>query len=116
MLSVSPANSLDAYSADYFAARKRFREACERGGWQQQSLPIDAPSPTGEPLSIDVAVLGAARPESAIVVTSGLHGVEGPFGSAVQLAVVESLAPDWRPPAGAAIVMLHALNPFGFAW
>jgi hypothetical protein len=47
-------------------------------------------------------------------VTSGLHGVEGFFGSAVQAALLESTYSDWRPPIGAAIVFLHALCPFGF--
>ncbi len=53
---------------------------------------------------------------SALVVSSGVHGVEGFFGSAVQLAFLEKLPPDWRPPEGAAVVLIHALNPFGFAW
>jgi hypothetical protein len=104
------------YSADYFAARRRFVAAARRLGWVHHSLPIDAPSPTGEPLSIDVAVAGSRSPRSAVVVSSGVHGVEGFFGSAVQLAFLDRLPPDWQPPDGAALVMIHALNPFGFAW
>jgi hypothetical protein len=38
------------------------------------------------------------------------------FGSAVQLAFLDRLSPEWRPPANASIILLHALNPFGFAW
>ena len=38
------------------------------------------------------------EPRSALVLSSGVHGVEGLFGSAVQLAFLEQLAPDWRPP------------------
>jgi predicted deacylase len=49
------------------------------------------------------------------VISSGVHGVEGLFGSAVQLALLERLA-AWQLPAGAAVVFLHAVNPFGFAW
>jgi Protein of unknown function (DUF2817) len=46
-------------------------------------------------------------------VSSGLHGIEGFFGSAVQLALIER----WRtgPPA-ARVVLIHALNPYGLAW
>jgi hypothetical protein len=29
---------------------------------------------------------------------------------------MESLPRHWRPPEGAAVVLIHALNPFGFAW
>jgi hypothetical protein len=111
-----PLAPADFYSSDYFSARKRFLAAAARLGFDLHSLPIDAPSPTAEPLSIDVAVAGSQRPTSAILVSSGVHGVEGFFGSAVQLAFLDRLPDRWRPPAGAALVMIHALNPFGFAW
>jgi hypothetical protein len=104
------------FSADYFSAKQRFLAACDRLAFEHHSLRIDAPSPTAEPLTIDIAVSGATRPSSALVVSSGVHGVEGFFGSAVQLGFLEQLPRDWRPPAGAAIVFIHALNPFGFAW
>jgi hypothetical protein len=45
-----------------------------------------------------------------------MHGVEGLFGSAVQSAFLEKLAAAWKPPVGTAVVMIHAVNPFGFAW
>ena len=53
------------------------------------------------------------RPSS---ISSGIHGVEGFFGSAVQLAFLDSLPPNWQPPPGTKFILLHALNPFGFAW
>jgi hypothetical protein len=104
------------YSADYFAARQRFLAACGRLGVAHHALQIDAPSPCAEPLTIDIAILGASAPTTALVLSSGVHGVEGLFGSAVQLAFLEQVAPNWRPPTGAAVVLIHAINPFGFAW
>ena len=109
-------SAVDYYSPDYFAAKTRFVAACDRLGLKRHSLPIEAPSPNNEPLTIDVAVAGDPRPTSALVVSSGVHGVEGFFGSAVQLAFLESLSPRWQPPPGAAFIFIHALNPFGFAW
>jgi predicted deacylase len=109
-------SAIDFYSPDYFAAKRRFVAACDRLGFERHSLPIDAPSPNGEPLTIDVALAGPPDPTRALVVSSGVHGVEGFFGSAVQLAFLEGLSPDWQPPAGAALIVMHALNPFGFAW
>lgn len=106
----------DFYSADYFAARQRFSAAAREHGFALRSLEIEAKSPTGERLTIDVAVAGEADPRSALVISSGIHGVEGVFGSAVQLAFLDSLAPDWKPPEGTAVILLHALNPYGFAW
>jgi Protein of unknown function (DUF2817) len=108
--------ALEYYSPDYFTAKARFVAACERLGFEVHSLPVDAPSPTDEPLTIEVAVAGAPRATSALVVSSGVHGVEGFFGSAVQLAFLEGLPPDWRPPPETSLVFIHALNPFGFAW
>jgi hypothetical protein len=106
----------DYFSPDYFTARERFIAACGARGFAHQSLAIDAPSTCEKLLTIDVAVAGDASPESALILSSGIHGVEGFFGSAVQLAFLDSLAPDWQPPAAAAVILLHALNPYGFAW
>ena len=103
------------YSADYFAARERFLAACAQLGLEHHALTVHAPSPRPEPLTIDVAIAGATKPSTAIVLSSGVHGVEGLFGSALQLAFLERLA-SWQPPAGAAVVLIHAVNPFGFAW
>lgn len=108
--------SRDYYSLDYFIARERFAAACRERGFRIESLPIDAASPNGAPLTIDVGIAGAEQPTSALVLSSGIHGVEGFFGSAVQLAYLDSLPGNWRPPDGAAVVLIHALNPFGFAW
>jgi hypothetical protein len=104
------------FSPDYFTAKQRFAAVCQRMGLELHSLAIDAPSPTEEPLTIDVALAGAPKPRSALVVSSGLHGVEGFFGSAVQLAFLEQLATNWRPPVPCALILIHAINPFGFAW
>jgi hypothetical protein len=50
-----------------------------------------------------------------MLVSSGLHGVEGFFGSAVQVAVLEGELLKAPLPARSAIVLVHALNPYGFA-
>jgi len=61
-------------------------------------------------------VLGAKSPTRAVVVSSGIHGVEGFFGSAVQAALLEDVLGGWVPAEDAALVLIHALNPYGFAW
>jgi hypothetical protein len=74
---------------------------------------IATTGPGGEKLSIDVARLGSPDATRVLLHTSGLHGVEGFAGSAVQLAALER-AP--AVPAGGAIVLVHVLNPYGMAW
>jgi hypothetical protein len=102
------------FPSDYFAARDRFRAAAARLGWACEAHPIAARGPTGEELTIDTALSPAAAGSPVLVVSGGVHGVEGPFGSAVQLAALDGWAKD-RPPAGVRCVFVHAVNPFGYA-
>ncbi len=76
-------------------------------------LPITARGPDGLELSIDIAVLGSSKPNRALVHTSGIHGVEGFVGSAVQLGLLKSL-PALKEDT--ALILVHVLNPFGMAW
>lgn len=104
------------FSADYARARQRFRAEAGRLGMSLASHPIAARGPQGEALSIDVATVGAPRSRRVLVVSSGLHGVEGFFGSAVQLAWLAQFASVADLPKTVRLVLVHALNPFGFAW
>ncbi len=104
------------FSPDYRTARDRFRAAAAARGAAAEAWPTPALGPDGRPLdlTIDAAILGSERPRQAVLVTGGLHGVEGFFGSAVQLALLEDALRGWSPPANTAVVVLHALCPFGF--
>jgi len=108
------------FSPDYFAARRRFRVAAQGCGLSLAAFPVSranefAGGASGEPLTIDVAITGDAQAESAIVITSGVHGVEGFFGSAVQLALLEALQTGQLSIASKQrLVLVHAINPFGF--
>ena len=97
------------FSADYFSARERFRRAagatCER-------LVLDARGPQGETLTIDIAWIGDTDARRVLLVTSGIHGVEGFAGSAAQCAFMRAHV---EPPPGLAFALVHALNPWGFA-
>ncbi len=105
---------MNPFSPDYARARQRFRKAISHLGWNVESHPIDVEGPNGEELSVDVAVSPSANASRAVVVTSGLHGIEGFFGSAVQIDFLERYAK--QPDAQVRLVFIHALNPYGFAW
>jgi hypothetical protein len=104
------------FSPDYTTARKRFREAAERLGWALEAYPIGAVGPQGEDLTVDMACSTLAESDRVLVLSSGLHGVEGFLGSAVQLALLERWKWKSASAPGVRCVLLHALNPFGFAW
>ncbi len=105
------------FSGSYFEARRRLLDAGAVHGARHETQPIAARGPRGEPLSLDVLEFGPAGAGAVLVVSSGLHGVEGYFGSAVQLAWLSNLAmATLRQSPVVRVVLLHALNPFGFAW
>ena len=106
---------LKYYSPDYATARTRFRKAAEQAGGRLTQLALTARGPAGEGLSIDLAWFGAESPTRALVHSSGIHGVEGFAGSAIQL---RWLLDDGIPelPEDVAVLLVHVLNPFGMAW
>ena len=101
------------FSEDYATARRRFLEAATALGAALYELRPRARAPDGNPLSIDIAWFGAPFPARALVHSSGLHGVEGFAGSAIQLALMER---SIDTPLDGAVLLVHALNPYGMAW
>ncbi len=102
------------FARRYEAARARFREAAARRGAppEETVLPGHA-GPDGETLAVDCVWLGPAHAADVVVAISGTHGIEGYGGSAVQSAW---LASGRALPPGMAVLMVHALNPWGMAW
>lgn len=104
------------FSRDYASARRRFRSAAGRAGGALSSYALaDRAGPSGEALAIDVARLGETEAQSALLVISGTHGVEGFAGSGCQVGLLEDRLHEALP-GSACLVLLHALNPYGFAW
>lgn len=108
-------SSLDAFSASYREARDKFVSAATRAGARIERIGHPERGPDGEELSTDVAWIGPRDADRVLVILSATHGVEGFAGSAVQV--------DWlnreegaRLPPGLAALLVHAINPYGFAW
>ncbi len=99
------------YSANYSEARRRFTEAVSLAGAHLSTY--DIPADSENDLAIDVASIG---PDGAptVVVSSGVHGVEGFLGSAVQLALLTQLS-QLPNSLNIRYILIHSLNPFGFA-
>ncbi len=74
----------NAFSPDYYSARTRFRELSRALIADVNAYPV---SSAGEDLTIDVSMLGDPQSKRTVIVSSGLHGVEGFAGSAIQLAL-----------------------------
>lgn len=106
------------FSSDYAEARAKFRAAAERAGAALAAhRNPDARQPDGGDLTADVARLGPPPGDAAgvLIASSGTHGVEGFCGSGCQVGMLETGAAGSLP-ADCALVLVHAINPYGFAW
>ena len=100
----------------YQASREHFQRLAHSLDATQRAFPIDAVGPDGETLAVDLAWVGPEDARSALLITSGIHGVEGHSGCAIQLALLEQLQSGaCALPPDTAVAMLHALNPYGLA-
>lgn len=105
----------DSFSKDYAEARTKFLVAAGDVKAVLERFPLDAVGPGGVELSTDVAWLGEPDADSVLVTLSGTHGVEGFFGSATQVEWLRR-AKTSSPQRGLAVLHVHAVNPYGFAW
>ena len=110
------ADPTEYFPADYRQGRHDFIAACERAGIDVIArVHPDSKGRDGKPLFLDTAVIGPRDASKALLLISATHGVEGYFGSGVQTGLMrEGIAA--RVPKGAKVVLLHALNPYGFSW
>lgn len=102
------------FSADYAGARERFLAAGALHG-DLQHYSHSNKGPNGEPLFTDTAWFGPRDAGRVLVLVSATHGVEGFCGSGAQLDLLWSGIHRSLPP-DTALLMVHALNPYGFAW
>lgn len=104
-----------AFSQSYSEAREKFREAATAAGANLKALPHPSTGPGGEPLAMDVAWIGPRDASRVLVLTSGTHGIEGYGGSGLQVAWLRE-GRAAALPSDAAVLLVHGVNPHGFAW
>ncbi len=104
------------FASDYATSRQRFREAASALGLALEAYSIGKRGPDGNDLTIEVAMTPGIDAEHTLVISSGLHGVEGFLGAAVQLGLLRAWYANDASLPRVRCVLLHALNPFGFAW
>mmetsp|Transcript_20069 Transcript_20069/g.64652 ORF Transcript_20069/g.64652 Transcript_20069/m.64652 type:complete len:406 (+) Transcript_20069:98-1315(+) len=103
------------WSRTYEEARTKFREAAMAAGAELETIAYDEasseswPGPSNE--VIDVATL---RGEGRLLLhSSGVHGVEGYAGSAIQVAFLRSFAEKKTKTNRCSIVLIHGVNASG---
>ncbi len=108
--------NFEAFAPNYISARSRFREVVASLGFHHESYLITQLDPSGAELTIDVALYTPPSASRSVVISSGLHGVEGFLGSAIQLALLKDHQFTQSLPSNTNLIFIHALNPYGFAW
>ncbi len=103
--------------ATYQAERALFVDEARGAGGAMSAHVHPMPGPDGQPLATDVARFGAPIGEAdrVVLVSSGLHGVEGHAGHGLQRQLVAS-GRLGSLPEGMAVVIIHGVNPHGWAW
>ena len=105
----------DYFPATYSDGRARFLSACLDARVPVASYRNPTSGPQGEALFTDAALVGRADAENVVVVTSSTHGVEGFAGSGIQVGLLrDPSAPE--PSPATALLLIHAINPWGMAW
>lgn len=103
------------FSSDYAEAREKFTGAARAAGAELERFINPEKGPKGEDLSTDIAWLGPRDADKVLVTMSATHGAEGFCGSGVQVGWFRS-GRATRLPANTALLQIHAINPYGFAW
>lgn len=96
----------------YTQNRQSFLESARAVG----AVLTTIPSPLDASLSTDIAALGEEDAATLVLVSSGLHGVELPAGSAVQCLWLEGAKKLTDTHKNLRFVFVHALNPYGAAY
>jgi len=112
---------LSCFQPSYRSARQSLLNELPKvaGGLLQEHQVIEHPlaGPDRQALYLDWLRLGQNNnPENLLVLISGTHGIEGFAGSAIQCHWITRLAQQVQNNASLGVVIIHALNPWGFAW
>ena len=107
----------DYFSETYPEARAKFLEAVKLGGARLLSSHTNpAKGPQGEDCITDVAWIGPEDASKLLILVSGTHGAEGYAGSGCHVAWLREGWFARTAPRDTAVMLIHAMNPHGFAW
>ena len=110
------ADATDWFSHTVPEAHATFVRTATAAGLDVESVEHPLLGPAGETLHSAVTTFGPDDARSVVLCLSGIHGIEGYFGSAIQCDAIANAADLLRLPADTKIVFIHLVNPWGTAW
>lgn len=112
-------SELSSFSSCYSEATEKFVQLAEALPLAStlQRLSYAGLTPSGAALETPYVWIGPREARQVLVLMSAVHGVEGYSGSAIQVDLLRRLSTGQAVlPEGLAVVMVHAVNAWGFAW
>lgn len=94
----------------------KFVAAAEEAGLAVETVEHPLRGPDGEVLQTAIARLGAQPARNVLLSLSGMHGIEGYAGSALQIGALRERLDLLQLSGDMAVVFVHQLNPWGAAW
>lgn len=121
MFSNFPFTAIDTelFPASYASAREHWLAQSAKLSAHLHYLPYHCPGtgPEGEALITDTVWIGPESAAKVLVLIAGTHGIEGFAGSAIEIDILRLIAKGYVIiPENTAVLMIHALTPWGYAW
>lgn len=117
-IKVIPAN-LNYYYNSYDKCRAAFRESAKQVSEKFKNVTISnisVLSHIDSDLTIDYCYIPAQKnTHKLLIINSGLHGIEGFTGSAIQLMFMKELLPK-EELDNMGVLLIHGINPYGFKY
>lgn len=113
------ASDVKYFSDSYDLSREIFRSNSsiiekKFKGSSQESIKV--PSKNNDDLTVDILYSPSRKnKKNMIIISSGVHGVEGYTGSAVQRMIMEEFITD-ETLASTGVLFIHSMNPYGFKY
>jgi hypothetical protein len=112
-------NYLDYYKTSYVESRHTFREYANEihnTYPESKTFSITVPSKIDRDLTVDMLYIPCSTDKDKImIISSGVHGVEGFVGSAVQNMFIDTfLNKELLSKTG--LLMIHSVNPYGYKY
>lgn len=106
---------MNYFSSDYQKAREQFINRAKENKLYLEEFPNTSISNL-EKIYTDIAISYSKNPSNkAFVICSGVHGVEGFCGSAIQNYCIDMIE-KLQNGNSCDIILIHALNPYGFLY
>jgi hypothetical protein len=101
----------DDARAQFLSSAKKIQAAHPRA----EIRSFHVPSQTDQNLYVDEIYIPSKTPQSLLILTSGVHGLEASLGSAAQLQFMQTQL-NFALSKGIGVWIVHCLNPYGWKY